>query len=72
MCGDWIFGIFFLVAGAFMFAFFYPLPTWIVLGDPPRQDRKRIIKINLLLGWTVIGWIAAIVLACSGPKRYHA
>lgn len=44
----------------------YLLPTYIALG---RQlpDRRHIITCNLAWGWTVVGWIRAIILATSNP-----
>jgi threonine/homoserine/homoserine lactone efflux protein len=32
----------------------------------------RIFLLNLLLGWTGIGWIVALVWACTGERRFHA
>lgn len=28
------------------------------------RDRKRVAFLTILLGWTIIGWIAAFVAAC--------
>jgi hypothetical protein len=30
---------------------------------------KWIIPVNILLGWTVLGWIAAMIWAARGPVR---
>jgi hypothetical protein len=50
----------------------YGIPTWIVLGYG-YKGRGHIIKTNLLLGWTGVGWIVALVLACSKePLRVPA
>ena len=28
--------------------------------------------INLLLGWTLMGWVVALVMACGAARRAHA
>ena len=71
MCGDGLLALFLLILGVLAFLLLYPLPTWIILADPPRQGSKQIIKMNLLWGWTLLGWIFSLALACSGPRRYH-
>jgi hypothetical protein len=44
----------------------YVLPTLIAwLRHAP--DRAAVTLLNLALGWTVIGWIAALVLALRKP-----
>ncbi|WP_231494931.1 superinfection immunity protein [Cellulomonas sp. KRMCY2] len=45
----------------------YLLP-WAVAATRGKADAGSIALINVLLGWTVIGWIAAVVLACM-PHR---
>ena len=52
MCGDGILALL-LIPGLLAFLLLYPLPSWIILADPPRLERKPIIKMNLLWGWTV-------------------
>lgn len=43
----------------------YLLP-WIMAQEVASAKRRRIILgLNILLGWTVIGWVAAVVLALS-------
>lgn len=47
----------------------YVLPSLLAWkGESPRL--KRVILVNILLGWTIIGWIAAMVMtfAYSAPK----
>jgi hypothetical protein len=46
--------------------YFLPL---IVAINRGHEDRTRIGVLNLLLGWTVIGWIAALVWATTGRKE---
>lgn len=42
----------------------YMLP-WAIAATRQRPNTVTIAWINLLLGWTVIGWIIALVMACS-------
>jgi hypothetical protein len=44
----------------------YFLPT--IIGHN-RQNAGGIFVLNLLLGWTVIGWVIAMVWACSAETR---
>jgi hypothetical protein len=45
----------------------YFLPS--ILGHDKR-DGAGIFLLNLLLGWTIIGWVAAMIWACnSAPAR---
>jgi len=56
----------------FLYAFFFPffgfsfllyfLPTIIAVGRSKR-DSLSIFLLNLFLGWSVIGWIVALVWA---------
>lgn len=52
-------------------ALFYFLPT--IIGRN-KADFGGILLVNLLLGWTVIGWIMALIWACAAetpvPVRY--
>jgi hypothetical protein len=34
-----------------------------------KQNAAGIFVLNLLLGWTLIGWVAAMVWACSSDPR---
>jgi len=43
----------------------YFAPTFIAWG---RKNFARIALLNVLLGWTVIGWIAALVWALRSPE----
>ncbi len=42
----------------------YFLP-WIVASRRTHHQRKAIAMLNFLLGWTVLGWIIALVWACT-------
>jgi hypothetical protein len=46
---------------------FYFLPTLRGMFRPG-VDLRRVALINLFLGWTVIGWLIAIVIV-DGPTR---
>ena len=46
---------------------FYMLP-WAVAATRGKSNSGTIGLINLLLGWTVIGWVVALVMACT-PHR---
>jgi hypothetical protein len=55
-----LFLIFFAIPGAVV----YLLPTAIALLEGGEQ-RRSIIRVNLLLGWTIVGWIVAFYWAIS-------
>jgi len=67
----WLFAgaaIFELSAG--FFAYFAPLWIALVRGHP---DTGAIAGLDLLLGWTVIGWLLAMIWALSRlPARHMA
>jgi hypothetical protein len=46
-----------LVAGLVVF---YLLPSLIALG----RGIRGVVRLNLLLGWTGVGWFVALALAC--------
>jgi len=56
--------MFFLLGCAFYF-----LPT--IIGRH-KANAGAIFILNLLLGWTVIGWVVALVWALSGEARQIA
>jgi hypothetical protein len=53
----------FLVVLAF---FLYLLPAEIALRRR-HHNRMAIVALNILLGWTVLGWIAAFVWSLTSP-----
>ncbi|MGH9551753.1 MAG: superinfection immunity protein [Terriglobales bacterium] len=77
--GFFLFPMFF----PFVFPFFgfgfvlYFLPT-IVAALREKHDKVSIFLLNFLLGWSLIGWIVALVWACKedrviyvqNPQRY--
>ncbi len=50
---------YFLIA-AFFFTYFAPA---IIAGRRKHHQENAIIVLNILLGWTVLGWIVALVWA---------
>jgi hypothetical protein len=57
------FGLLFI----FFLILLYFLPS-IVAYKRKRKNAQAILLLNLLLGWTVIGWIVSIVWAVSEDK----
>jgi hypothetical protein len=56
----------------FHFLFFlllYFLPSIIGKG---KKDALGIFLVNLLLGWTVIGWVVALLWACASDRPAYA
>ena len=46
----------------------YYAPMIVAAGrQHPKYD--SITRINILLGWTLVGWVVALAMACSGIKR---
>lgn len=54
---------------AFLIALYF-LPTIIASGRHLYQ-RDAILMLNLFLGWTFIGWIAALIWAITAPAPYY-
>jgi Superinfection immunity protein/Protein of unknown function (DUF2510) len=42
----------------------YLLP-WAIAATRGKSNSGTIALVNLLLGWTVVGWIVALVMACT-------
>jgi hypothetical protein len=53
-----------------MIAFLYMLP-WIVAMARTHHNRGAIFLLNLFLGWTLIGWLAALIWAAT-EQRWKA
>lgn len=49
--------------------FAYLLPTIICVSRGKVHGDAGVFLLNLLLGWTVVGWLVAFVWACSGKTR---
>lgn len=45
----------------------YMLP-WMVAALRGKSNHVAILVLNLLLGWTVIGWVIALVMACTSHQ----
>lgn len=46
----------------------YMLPTIVALGRK-RRSSTAITLLNLLAGWTVVGWVAALVWAAAEDPK---
>lgn len=58
----WIFLIFGVL-------YFFPA---IVASSRRHRNRSAILCLNFFLGWTVLGWVAALVWACTNEVEYDA
>lgn len=45
----------------------YMLP-WAIAATRGKSNTGAIFWLNLLLGWSVIGWIIALVMACTSHQ----
>jgi hypothetical protein len=45
-----------------LFGYFLP---WAIAATRRKSNSLSIMLINLLLGWTFIGWVIALVMACA-------
>jgi hypothetical protein len=57
---------FFFPFFGFGFAFYF-LPTIVALVQA-RHDKLSIFLLNFFLGWSVIGWVIALVWACKSER----
>jgi len=46
----------------------YAAPTWIAVSNR-HPHAAPICAVNILLGWTLLGWTAALVWALMPPKE---
>lgn len=53
---------------AVLAAVVYLLPSYIAL-ERQHHMRRLICALNLLLGWTVVGWVVALVMSLTGVRR---
>lgn len=52
----------------FLLAAMYFAPTIIAAGRK-HHNRMAIFALNLLLGWTLIGWVGALVWSLTATER---
>lgn len=50
---------------AIVFVFLYFLPSFLSIN---RKYKEGIMLLNLLLGWTFLGWVGALIWAVCSPK----
>lgn len=48
---------------------FYLLPSIVSINRRVAGAHTGIVLVNLLLGWTVLGWIAALIWACTAETQ---
>lgn len=46
----------------------YFVPSYLAM-ERQHHLRRLICAINVLLGWTVVGWVVAMAMALSGVKK---
>jgi hypothetical protein len=46
---------------------FYMLP-WAIAASRGKSNQAMVGVVNLLLGWTFVGWIVALVMACTAHQ----
>lgn len=56
-----------VIIGAIAIGLFYFLPTLVSLKH---RQQFAIFLLNLLLGWTVLGWIIALIWAATKPAKH--
>lgn len=50
------------------FGSLYMLP-WAIAATRGKANRWGVFWLNLLLGWTVVGWIVSLVMACTRHRE---
>ena len=48
----------------------YFIPLIVALGRYHHQ-RTAIVMLNIFLGWTLLGWIIALIWACTEVRESH-
>jgi hypothetical protein len=62
---------FFALPALFPFSFVaYFIPT-IVAGVRRHRHLVGVVLVNFFLGWTVVGWIAALAWSVAGGRRHY-
>jgi len=53
------------VATIFTFGYMFP---WAVAATRGRSNHGSVAVVNFMLGWTFIGWVVALAMACSSHQ----
>ncbi len=64
--GMGVFGIVILVLLAIIGLVIYFIPTSVARKNKS-PNKVAVIILNIFLGWSLIGWVIALVLACKKP-----
>ena|SRR6266702_3290605 len=66
---DALFGIATLVflAAIGLFVYFFPLEI-AMMRRIEQQSYKRVMMVNAFAGWTGVGWVLALIMACACPS----
>ena len=59
------------VATGFLLIGLYFIPS-IVAGFRHVTNVGSVVVVNLFLGWTLIGWVVALAMACRTATTHHA
>lgn len=51
------------------FALLYFIPAIVAIARRGQANTGSVIVVNFFLGWTVIGWIVALAMACRTSPR---
>jgi amino acid transporter len=62
------FGVVFGIAAIFLLLALYFLPA-IIAYKRNHHNRLAILMVDLLVGWSFLGWAVALVWACTAVKR---
>jgi hypothetical protein len=55
----------FFILAALVVVYFAP---WLIASSRHHHNKFAILVLNILAGWTVVGWIAALVWASTSPE----
>lgn len=51
----------------FLYIFGYLVPTFIAVYRS-MPNKGSVVVVNVFLGWTFIGWVVALAMACGSKK----
>lgn len=49
----------------------YFLPT-LIAGIRSVPNKGSVVVLNIFLGWTLLGWVASLAMACRSPEPKNA